>query len=96
MKSGLEIASDLEKQWEEMSFIERCMATRTCPECGDRLQVFQQPSSRLSCSNRSCGYMIHVEVSEDNREVYKKWATISATMTTRPMSHPLKKTSFKR
>jgi ssDNA-binding Zn-finger/Zn-ribbon topoisomerase 1 len=91
MKTGLEIASDLE----DMSYIERCMALRKCPECGHRLQVFQQPSSRLSCSSKKCGYMIHVEVDEHNREIYKKWATVSATMTTPPV-FPLKQTSFKR
>jgi len=94
MKTGLEIASDLEKQWEDMSFIEKCMAIRKCPECGERLLVFQQPSLRLSCSSKKCHYMLHVEISDDNREVYQKWAKVTTSMTIPPTLHPLKKTSF--
>ena len=94
MKTGLEIASDLESTWEYMSYIEKCMALRACPECGERLEVFERPSRRLRCSSRKCSYMVHVEISDDNREVYKKYVPITRSMTNPPFS--LKKTSFRR
>jgi len=97
MKTGLEIASDLESEWERMSFIEKCFALRTCPECGERLKAFHEPSPRLSCSSKKCSYMVHVGISDDNREVYQKWAKVTTSMTTPPkIIPPLKRTSFKR
>jgi hypothetical protein len=100
-RTGLEIATDLEKLWEDLPYDYKCYVLRVCPECGEPLrvlkffQLFQEPHNALSCGK--CGFYAGIEINEHNREHFTIGrAPGIGTTGRRPKKTPppLKKTSF--
>ena len=100
-KTGLEIATDLEKLWEDLPYDYKCYVLRVCPECGEPLRVFQEPHNAMSCGK--CGFYAGIEITESNREHFTIGRAPGLTTTGRrpekqvePLSKDLKRTSFKK
>lgn len=95
-KTGLEIATDLEKIWSELPYDYKCYVLRVCPECGKPLRVYQEPHNAMSCGD--CGFYAGIEINDHNREHFTVGrAPGIGTTGRRPKKViPLKSTSFRK
>ncbi len=59
----VQILKKVEKIEAETSYINRCLQSRVCPECGEILMVSGSAHwflSKYVCENKECGYTIMI------------------------------------